>query len=128
MPCKSFVFATFIMIPPKRFDISPPDWGMLRRSRCVQIFVKFINDLVLDSTTLVLILFVCTSIRLHLRPMLLYYIIDLYVNFATLPAFGRNNAFGHNKDLLLSPRSSPTAVVRIVYRDASAAAVLNLVN
>ena len=27
------------MIPPKRFDISPPDWGMLRRSRCVQIFL-----------------------------------------------------------------------------------------
>ena len=22
------------MIPPKRFDIFPPDWGMLRRSRC----------------------------------------------------------------------------------------------
>ena len=28
------------MIPPtKRFDISPPDEGMLRRSRCVQIFL-----------------------------------------------------------------------------------------
>ena len=28
------------MIPPKRFDIPPPpDWGMLRRSRCVQIFL-----------------------------------------------------------------------------------------
>ena len=27
------------MTPPKRFDISPPDCGMLRRSRCVQIFV-----------------------------------------------------------------------------------------
>ena len=27
------------MIPPKRLDISPPDWGMLRRSRCVQIFI-----------------------------------------------------------------------------------------
>ena len=26
------------MIPPKRFDIFPPDWGMLRRSRRVQIF------------------------------------------------------------------------------------------
>ena len=24
------------VIPPKRFDIFPPDWGMLRRSRCVQ--------------------------------------------------------------------------------------------
>ena len=28
------------MIPPKRFDIFPPDWGMLRRSRCVHIFVE----------------------------------------------------------------------------------------
>ena len=29
------------MIPPKRFDISPhPDWGMLRRSKCVQIFLS----------------------------------------------------------------------------------------
>ena len=27
------------MIPPKRFDIFPPDWGMLKRSRCVQIFL-----------------------------------------------------------------------------------------
>ena len=28
------------MIPPhKRFDIFPPDWGMLRRSRCVQNFL-----------------------------------------------------------------------------------------
>ena len=28
------------MIPPKGFDISPPDWEMLRRSRRVQIFLK----------------------------------------------------------------------------------------
>ena len=28
------------MIPPKRFDIFPPDWGMLRRSRCVRLFFK----------------------------------------------------------------------------------------
>ena len=27
------------MIPPKRFDIFPPDWGMLRRFRRVQIFL-----------------------------------------------------------------------------------------
>ena len=27
------------MIPPKRFDIFPPDWGMLRRSRCAHIFL-----------------------------------------------------------------------------------------
>ena len=28
------------LIPPKRFDIFPPDWGVLRRSRCVHIFLK----------------------------------------------------------------------------------------
>ena len=28
------------MIPPKRFDIFPPDWGMLRRSRRVLIFLS----------------------------------------------------------------------------------------
>ena len=27
------------MISPERVDIFPPDWGMLRRSRCVQIFL-----------------------------------------------------------------------------------------
>ena len=27
------------MISPKRFDIFPLDWEMLRRSRCVQIFI-----------------------------------------------------------------------------------------
>ena len=26
------------MIPPKRFDIFPTDWGMLKRSRCVCLF------------------------------------------------------------------------------------------
>ena len=35
---KRFVFAA-PKIPPKRFDISPPDWGMLRRSRRVLIFL-----------------------------------------------------------------------------------------
>ena len=28
------------MIPPKRFGIFPPDRGMLRTSRCVQIFLQ----------------------------------------------------------------------------------------
>ena len=28
------------MIPPKRFDIFPPDLGMLRRSRRVLIFLE----------------------------------------------------------------------------------------
>ena len=27
------------MIPLKRFDIFSPDWGMLRRSTCAQIFL-----------------------------------------------------------------------------------------
>ena len=27
------------MIPPKRFDIFPSDWRMLRMSKCVQIFI-----------------------------------------------------------------------------------------
>ena len=27
------------IMPRKRFDIFPPEWGMLRRSRCVQIFL-----------------------------------------------------------------------------------------
>ena len=27
------------MIPPKRFDIFPPDWGMPRRSRSILIFL-----------------------------------------------------------------------------------------
>ena len=31
------------MIPPKRFDISLPDWGMLRMSRCVQIFFQTLH-------------------------------------------------------------------------------------
>ena len=28
-----------LVILPKRFDIFPPDWGMLKRSRCVQILL-----------------------------------------------------------------------------------------
>ena len=27
------------IILPKRFDIFPPGWGMLKRSRCVQFFL-----------------------------------------------------------------------------------------
>ena len=37
--CHEEVLSLQPMIPPKRFDIFPPDWGMLRRSRCVQIFL-----------------------------------------------------------------------------------------
>ena len=37
---KRFCICSWPMIPPKRFDIFPPDWGMLR-SRRVQIFVIF---------------------------------------------------------------------------------------
>ena len=37
--CREEVLYLQPMIPPtKRFDIFPPDWGMLRRSRCVQFF------------------------------------------------------------------------------------------
>ena len=35
------------MIPPKRFDIFPPDGGMLKRSRCVQIFLDAVRPLML---------------------------------------------------------------------------------
>ena len=37
---KSFFLYLKPMIPPKRFDVFPPDWGMLRRSRRVQIFLE----------------------------------------------------------------------------------------
>ena len=37
--CNEEVLSLQPMIPPKRFDIFPPDWGMLRRSRCVHIFL-----------------------------------------------------------------------------------------
>ena len=37
---KSFFLYLQPLIPPKRFDIPPPpNWGMLRRSRCVLIFL-----------------------------------------------------------------------------------------
>ena len=38
------------MIPPyKRFDIFPPDWGMLRRSRRVQMFLETTRSLVFEE-------------------------------------------------------------------------------
>ena len=37
---KSFFVYLQPIIPPKRFDIFPADCGMLRRSRCVQIFLQ----------------------------------------------------------------------------------------
>ena len=34
------------MIPPRRFDIFPSDWGILKRSRCVLcVFFPFILDI-----------------------------------------------------------------------------------
>ena len=40
---KRFCLRGLSMIPRnKRFDIFPPDWGMLRRSRRVQIFLSTI--------------------------------------------------------------------------------------
>ena len=35
--CHEEVLYFQLLIPPKRFDIFSPDWGMLRRSRCIQI-------------------------------------------------------------------------------------------
>ena len=37
--CHEEILCLQPMIPPKRSDISTPDWGMLRRSRRVQIFL-----------------------------------------------------------------------------------------
>ena len=37
------------MIPSKRFDIFPPDWGMLRMSRHVQIFLETTRSLVFEE-------------------------------------------------------------------------------
>ena len=37
--CHEEVLYFQLLIPPKRFDIFSPDWGMLRRSRCIQIFL-----------------------------------------------------------------------------------------
>ena len=37
--CLDEVLSLQPIIPPKRFGIPPPDWGMLRRSRCVQGFL-----------------------------------------------------------------------------------------
>ena len=37
--CHEEVLYFQLLIPPKRFDIFPPDWGTLRRSRCIQILL-----------------------------------------------------------------------------------------
>ena len=37
--CHEEVLSLQPKIPPKRFGIFPPDWEMLRRSRCVHIFL-----------------------------------------------------------------------------------------
>ena len=39
------------MIPSKRLDIFPPDWGMLRRSRRVQMFLQTTRSLVFEQKT-----------------------------------------------------------------------------
>ena len=36
---KRFCICSLSLIPPKHFDIFSPDWGMLKRSRCVLIFL-----------------------------------------------------------------------------------------
>ena len=45
---KSFL-SLLPMIPPKRFDIFPPDWGMLRSSRRVQSFLETTRSLVFEE-------------------------------------------------------------------------------
>ena len=37
--CHEEILSLQPMIQPKRFDIFPPDWGMLRRSRRVHIYI-----------------------------------------------------------------------------------------
>ena len=37
--CAEIIIIIIIIIPAKRFDIFPPNWGMLRRFRRVQIFL-----------------------------------------------------------------------------------------
>ena len=42
--CHDEVLSLQPMISPKRFDVFIPDWGMLRRSRGVQIFLYTMPD------------------------------------------------------------------------------------
>ena len=43
-PMKRFCIYLQPIIPPKRFFyISPPDWEMLKMSRCVQIFLSIVH-------------------------------------------------------------------------------------
>ena len=37
------------MVPPKRFNMFPPDWVMLRRSKRVQIFLETTRSLVFEE-------------------------------------------------------------------------------
>ena len=46
---KSFFLSLQPMIPPKRFDIFPPDWGMLTRSRCVLVVLETTRSLVFEE-------------------------------------------------------------------------------
>ena len=47
--CHEDVLSLQSMIPPKRFDIFPPDRGMLRRSRRVPIFLETTRSLVFEE-------------------------------------------------------------------------------
>ena len=46
---KSFFLSLQPMIPPKRSDISPPDWEMLRRFRRVLIFLETTRSLMFEE-------------------------------------------------------------------------------
>ena len=45
------------MTPPLRFDIFPPDWGMLRRSRRVQMFLYTTNNSTWDLVNFAMIVY-----------------------------------------------------------------------
>ena len=41
---RGFLFAAYMIPPTKRFDIFPPDWEMLRRSRCMHACSNFSSN------------------------------------------------------------------------------------
>ena len=47
--CHEEVWSLQPMIPPKRSDIFPPDWEMLRRSRHVLLFLETTRSLVFEE-------------------------------------------------------------------------------
>ena len=56
--CHEEVLSLQPMIPPKRFDIFPPVWGMRRGFRCVQIFFLKIISIMINRVRLPILLVV----------------------------------------------------------------------